>query len=203
MRARVFRVLASMAIGWICGCSDMRGQPFNPGLTGGEYYLCCSTRFSPDLRATDANYGNYAYREGSGVTGPILAAGTRVRVVKVGSSAIQFEPATGGSPYTLIFRYGKNQQTPDQYFRNILLPTDPTDALKEAPRGIVTAIQEGRLAEGMTREQALMARGYPPAHRTPNLDANEWIYYETPGFVDRVAFSDGKILSVTRGPAPE
>jgi hypothetical protein len=30
-----------------------------------------------------------------------------------------------------------------------------------------------------------------------------WIYFETPGFVDRVVFVDGKTESITRGPAPE
>ena len=71
------------------------------------------------------------------------------------------------------------------------------------PRGIADAMREGKLGQGMTKEQTLIARGYPPAHRTPSLEATEWIYYDTPGFVDRVVFADGKIQSVTRGPAPE
>jgi len=43
----------------------------------------------------------------------------------------------------------------------------------------------------------------PPAHQTPNLKDNEWVYYDTPGFVERVVFADDKIQSINRGPAPE
>jgi len=77
------------------------------------------------------------------------------------------------------------------------------DQLKELPDNIAAGIKDGRLVEGMTKDQALIARGYPPRHRTPSLELNEWLYYETPGFVDRVVFVDGKLQSVTRGPAPE
>jgi hypothetical protein len=35
------------------------------------------------------------------------------------------------------------------------------------------------------------------------LDANEWIYYQTPGVVDRVVFVDDRIRSISRGPAPQ
>jgi hypothetical protein len=159
------------------GCSDMRGQPFDPTLTGGEFYLCCTVRFSPELRAADSNYGVYLYNRDYATPGPMLTAGTRVEVVKIGSSAVAF-------------------------FRNILLTSNPMDSIQDVSRRIADAIRDGQLIQGMTKQQALMARSYPPAHRTPSLEADEWIYYETPGFVDRVVFSDGKIQSITRGPAP-
>jgi hypothetical protein len=76
------------------------------------------------------------------------------------------------------------------------------DAVRGAPRRIAEGIHDGRLVEGMSKEQALIARGYPPAHRTPNLEADEWLYYETPGFVDQVRFANGRIQSVSRGAAP-
>jgi hypothetical protein len=105
--------------------------------------------------------------------------------------------------YTLAFRYGRKQQSASQYFRKILRDTNPMDSVKDVSATIAAGIRAGRLVPGMTKEQALIARGYPPAHRTPSLEANEWIYYDTPGFVDRVVFAAGKIQSVTRGPAPE
>lgn len=201
MRTRVYRLMVLFAVGLVSGCSGMRGQPFDPALAGREFYLCCNLRFNPERRAADSNYGSYRY-DRSYTGGPMLAAGTRVRVVKVGSAAVEFQ-ADDGQTYQLAFGYGRKQQTPAQYFQNILRPTNPMDGLKGVPGSIADAIREGRLVQGMTKEQTLIARGYPPAHRTPSLDANEWIYYDTPGFVDRVVFADGKIQSVTRGPAPE
>ena len=202
MSARACRLMALLTVGLVSGCSGMRGQPFNPTLVGQDFYLCCNLRFNPERRAADSNYGSYIYSSSYAAGGPVLAAGTRVRVVKVGSSAIEFQ-SDDGQTYQLAFGYGRKQQTPAQYFQNILRTTNPMDAMKDVPRRIADAMREGRLVEGMTKEQTLIARGYPPAHQTPSLESNEWIYYDTPGFVDRVVFSDGKIHSVTRGPAPE
>lgn len=202
MYARSWQVVALLAIGLNCGCSATKGKPFDPGLTNREFYLCCNMRFNLERAATDSNYARYisnqVYQEG-----PILEAGTRVKVVKVGESGIAFQPDAEAVPYTLAFRYGRKQQSASQYFRNILRETNPMDSVNDVSLTIATAIRAGRLVPGMTKEQALIARGYPPAHRTPSLDANEWIYYDTPGFVDRVVFSGGKLQSVTRGPAPQ
>jgi hypothetical protein len=118
-------------------------------------------------------------------------------------NGIELVPEEGGPSYTIAFNYGRKQQSASQYFRYILRETNPMDTIRDASPTIAAAIRAGRLVQGMTKEQTLIARGYPPAHRTPSLEANEWIYYDTPGFVDRVVFADGKIQSVTRGPAPE
>ena len=202
MNVHVGRLAALLALGLTWGCSGMRGQPFDPSLAGREFYLCCNTGFNSKFVASDANYKRYRSEQGY-TPGPTLAAGTRVRVTKVGGSAVAFQPLDNPTTYTMSFRYGRKQLSPNQYFQNILRDKNPVDAMQNVPQGIAAAIHEGRLVTGMTKEQALIARGYPPAHRTPNLDANEWIYYETPGVVDRVVFADGKIQSALRGPAPE
>jgi hypothetical protein len=203
MRAGMCRLLVLLLVALAFGCSGMRGQPFDPSLSGREFYLCCNIRFNPELRAADSNYGTYLYQRSYLASGPTLAAGTRVRVVKVGSSGVALEPLGGGGTYTIEFGYGRKQETPAQYFSKILRTTNPMDDMKDLSPQTAAAIREGRLVEGMTKAQALIARSYPPAHRTPSLEANEWIYYETPGKVDRVVFADGRIKSITLGPAPE
>jgi len=197
-----WNLIALLTLGLTWGCSGMRGQPFDPSLAGRELYLCCNTGFNPQFVASDSNYGRYRSELGYS-SGPMLAAGTRVRVTKVGGSAVAFQPLDSPTTYTISFKYGRKQLSPNQYFQNILREKNPVDAIQNVPRAIADAIHEGRLLEGMTKEQALLARGYPPAHRTPSLDASEWIYFDTPGYVDRVVFVDGKIQSVSRGPAPE
>jgi hypothetical protein len=185
----------------VAGCSAMLGEPFDPSLEGRQYYLCCNMSFNPDFAASDANYGKYVYQRAYSA-GPTLAAGTRVTVVKVGGSGVQFKPENSDSVYLLGFHYGKKQLSAKQYFANILRDSNPMDSQKDASRRMGIAISMGRLTKGMTREQALLTRGYPPAHRTPDLNADEWIYYDTPGFVDRVVFKDGVIESITRDDAP-
>jgi hypothetical protein len=189
---------ASLALATLSGCSVTHGTPFNPSLVGKQKYLCCNMSFDIHDAASDANYGQYALRAGEYGKGPMLAAGTKVTLIAVGSSGVAFSPDGTDQQYTLRFAYGRKQMTPDQYFARIFLDTDPRSS-PEPGSGPSTT----QLTDGMTKEQALLARGYPPAHHTPNLDQNEWVYFETPGFVDRVVFVDGKIQSITRGPAPE
>lgn len=202
MYARWRQVMALVAIGLSSACSATKGKPFDPGLANREFYLCCNMGFNPERAATDSNYGRYMFHQNY-QAGPMLPAGTRVKVVEVGASGIAFQPDAEAVVYTLAFKYGRQQQSASQYFRNILRETNPMDSVNDVSFTIATAIRAGRLVPGMTKEQALIARGYPPAHRTPSLDANEWIYFDTLGFVDRVVFAGGKIQSVSRGPASE
>ena len=56
-------------------------------------------------------------------------------------------------------------------------------------------IQSGNLALGMTKEQAIITRGYPPRNRTASLESNKWVYLSN-RFVQReIVFEDGKIIS--------
>lgn len=185
------------------GCSATWGRPFDPNLVGREYYLCCTTRFSPRFEAADSNYEYYMGGPHQYDAGPILPAGTRVTVVKVGSSGIVFRPAGGDTTFSIRFSYGRNEMSPSTYFANILRDSDPLDSVDHATPSILAAIRDGHLTDGMTKEQAVLARGYPPAHRTPSLQSNTWLYYSTPGAVDRVYFIDDRIHAITRGPAPQ
>jgi hypothetical protein len=181
----------------------MRGAPFEPGLVGRELYLCCNLGFNTSFEAADSNYGLYMLGRRVYGAGPALAAGTNVTVTSVGSSGVAFRPESNPQVYTLYFNYGRKQLAPTEYFHRILRDTNPMEEIGDAPERIVEGINDGKLLEGMTKDQALVTRGYPPAHQTPDLGADQWIYYETPGFVERVTFVDGKIASVEKGPAPE
>ncbi len=198
----VGHLIATSALALMSSCSATRGQPFDPTLPGRVLYLCCNIGFKPDFVASDANYRKYRTDQGY-TPSPILPAGTRVRVTKVGASGVAFQPVDRPTTYTVFFRYGRGHLSASQYFQNLLRDTNPLDGMQSVPRPIADAIREGRLVVGMTKEQALIARGYPPAHRTPSLDATEWFYFDTPGFVDRVTFADQKIFSMILEPAPK
>jgi hypothetical protein len=172
--------------------------PFAPfaDLDGKDFYLCCNMRFNANREASDANY---AYPEVQGYT---LRAGTRVHVVHVHWNNITIQPEGDDHTFNIDFRFGTARQNGRQYFHKILVATDPTISLADAPRTVVNAVHEGLLIPGMTRDEALLARGYPPFHHTPGIEAHEWTYYTSPGFVHVVRFADGKIASIQRGAAP-
>lgn len=201
------RTLALSSLMTICAllsaCSVFQGPAFDPGLQGQERYLCCTTRFSTGFAASDANYGRYYAQKGVYSEGPLLPAGTKVVVTEVRGSGVTFHTQESAMSFEMNFGYGKRTLSASDYFGRILLPADPTAALASTSPTMLADIRAGRLVEGMTKDQALMARGYPPAHRTPDINADAWLYYESPGFVDRVTFTGGKISAITHEPAPQ
>jgi len=57
-------------------------------------------------------------------------------------------------------------------------------------------ITSGTLVKGMTREQIIMTRGYPPAHKTPSIDSDDgkWIYWVNNFATDTIVISGGKLV---------
>ena len=59
-------------------------------------------------------------------------------------------------------------------------------------------IRNGILALGMTKEQTVMARGFPPAVNTPSLEVDTWIYNDSVFVKRTLIFQDG-VLAQGRG----
>jgi len=75
---------------------------------------------------------------------------------------------------------------------NLLTPQPvPVDKFDEA---IASAIRSGTLKLGMTKEQVVMARGYPPGHKTPSLDSDRWCYWTSRYAEQTIAFSNGVLV---------
>jgi hypothetical protein len=54
-------------------------------------------------------------------------------------------------------------------------------------------IKNGILRLGMSKDQTIMTRGFPPRHKTPTTNANRWVYW-TSRFVQlTLVFEDGKL----------
>ena len=80
---------------------------------------------------------------------------------------------------------------------------DPSSTIATWPPDIVAAVGAGQLVVGMTKQQALTARAYPPFHRTDNLESDEWVYYENGDVVEMLSFTNDRISAITTGPPPD
>ena len=62
------------------------------------------------------------------------------------------------------------------------------------------AIKAGNVIKGMSKEAVLVARGYPPAHATPDLSMDEWTYWKFQrGFVSdtiKYLFKNNKVVDI-------
>jgi len=57
-------------------------------------------------------------------------------------------------------------------------------------------IRNGILALGMTKEQVVMTRGFPPSHKTPSLEIDTWTFWNNRFVSHPMIFQDGVL---TRG----
>lgn len=78
----------------------------------------------------------------------------------------------------------------DRYFGRE--PVDLGQFSAEARR----AIENGEIETGMSKDAVLVARGYPPAHRTNVPEQNEWTYWQGTYNKRIVRFENGKVSSI-------
>lgn len=51
---------------------------------------------------------------------------------------------------------------------------------------------------GMTKEAVAIAMGHPPAHETPSLESDQWMYWLHRFDRLRVDFENGKVSNIVR-----
>src|SRR5207249_5541933 len=167
-------------------------------LTNQLRYTCCNLHYEkPEI--TDANY----------LRGTLIPFGTRVQILEVRKDSVKFK-APGHPPITLALRDGARNLTMGQYLDRIFLADDPYARLPRLLAGGKQAaevdktrsmIEDGTVSVGMTRDQVLMALGYPPADRTPSLDAPTWRYWASRGDTFEIYFEGDQVSRVSRQPA--
>ena len=164
-------------------------------MTNETRYLCCNLHYEkPEI--SDANY----------LKGTLIPFGTRVHVLEVKKNSVKFQ-ADGHPPITLVLKYGKDAIGMDQYLELIFLREDPHAKLpkpgkdkKQAAAAERTRklIEEGTVEPGMTKDEVVMALGYPPAHRTPSLSSPNWTYWANRWMTFEVYFDGDKVSRVQR-----
>jgi hypothetical protein len=179
-RLAVLAVLAPLAAA-VTGC--VPPGPPNPAV-GETRFLCCNLRYEKNA-VTDVNYQ----------VGTLIPVGTRAHITEAGGNRVTFE-AEGHPPLTVVFKYGRKALSFDEYLDRLLVRDDPRRTL---PAGNVRALVEaGEVEPGMTRDQVIMALGYPPAHRTPSLSAPTWTYWQNRWITMVVAFDGDRVSRVVR-----
>jgi hypothetical protein len=167
-------------------------------MTGQTRYTCCNMHYEkPEI--SDVNY----------LKGTLIPFGTRVQILEVRKNSVKFQPV-GHPAITLVLRYGKDATTMDQYLERIFPSEDPHAKLPRMGTGKAAAkqnaqaekirknIEQGAVEPGMTKDEVLMAIGYPPLHRTPSLDASTWTYWANRWVTFEVYFDGDKVSRVQR-----
>ena len=157
-------------------------------------FTCCNLRPAQG-EISDANW----YESGSIYNTPsgALPYGTEVRVVSTAAKSFTVE-TTDGTRLRFVVQYGPESGV--EYMRKVLREDDPKQPAATYPDSVQDAIFEGRVVKGMTKEQVVMAIGYPPGHRTEGMNANEWTYWANRFRTYKLQFGrDGTLKSMWGG----
>ena len=127
-------------------------------------FACCNLHVEGDW-ISDGNYAGL----------PMLPAGTPIKVTSLGRHKAFAE--VGGKKMRLGHDYGRSEESLEQWVSKIVVEEDPKPKIAAYPADVQAAISEGRVVLGMTREQAVVAIGYPLTSETPSFDSLLWRHW--------------------------
>ncbi len=155
--------------------------PFIDPVIGNDYY----TRFSFHQEKGEYPITNYA-------RGPVVPINTRVKLTKMSGKKITLTRLDNGETITVqnIPEYSGTSDLTKVARRMLAAEETALDKLVPA---LSNAIKSGEMRRGMTKEQVLMARGYPPVHETPSTDGDRWVYWSSRFVKQTVVFTDGRL----------
>jgi hypothetical protein len=142
------------------------------------------TRFS--LHEEGGTYVTTNYARGS-----LVPINTPVHVDVISHRKIILKRLDNGEKLTIenVEKYS-HKTMPE--FASLLLSSVKTPVDRLAPP-LVVAIESGAMRKGMTKEQVLMTRGYPPAHETPSTDDDRWKFWSSRFVTQTIAFTNGRL----------
>jgi len=147
---------------------------------GKEYF----TRFT--LREEKNKHNNTNYARGN-----LVPINTKVRLVEFKKNEIVLQRLDTDTELRIDNEDKYTKKTAEE-FAKLLLASQET-RIERLPSEIATAIKSGEMRKGMTKEQVLMARGYPPAHETPSTDGDRWVYWSSRYVKQTIVFQGGKL----------
>ena len=149
-------------------------------------FLCCNMRTDGSW-ISDINYAENGKR--------VIPAGTPVRATGYGRYRVYIETPEGKQ--AIGNDYSRDLAMPE-FAKRYIVATDPKLRLASASPKIRKAVESGRLAPGMTREQVLMAVGYPVSSENPHLDAKVWRFWLSSFAEFQVVFgADDRVREIT------
>lgn len=127
-------------------------------------FACCNLRYSGN-QLSSSNYAKL----------PFVAVGTPVLIREIDNAQAIVE--INGQQMLLRPDPAQSRNSLAWWLDKAVVAQDPRRRLEDFPAGVRAAIQSGRVMKGMTREQVIMAIGYPQVDDKKGLEAPSWRYW--------------------------
>jgi hypothetical protein len=134
--------------------------------------------------------------------GKMIPVGTQVEIVDFGDDEIRFVVGDEKGEYTIVHLTRYSNVGLEQIFNRYFTEEDVTAAGGALQKFLDTErenIKKGAIAEGMSKEAVLMAYGYPPGHRTPDLDHHIWTFWQSRGKRLIIYFRNDRVIAIDTG----
>ncbi len=145
----------------IVGCATPSAESI--GLEQG--YLCCNMRTDGSW-ISDINYMESGKR--------VVPFGTPVKFVGFGRYRVNIE--IDGKRQSIGNDYSR-ELAMEEFAKRYIVKENPRTKIATAPAAIRKAIESSRVTRGMTREQVIIAIGYPITSENPQLDTQSWKFW--------------------------
>lgn len=130
--------------------------------------------------------------------GAKIPVGTKVRIISQRGDTIRFA-LESGLEISLINIKEYTTVGLKEFFGEYFSETDvlaPGTAFSRFSKEEQENIKKGELAAGMSKEAVVMAYGRSPAHMTPNLNSDIWVYWRGRFINFHAYFENNKLVSM-------
>lgn len=127
--------------------------------------------------------------------GSMIPVNSEVRIADTTASTITGEVIDSGRRFTII-NVAEYSKEDIEGIYNRYFDSEPRNVgrFSAAER---EAIKAGDIEKGMSKDAVLVARGYPPAHRTASTEMNSWRYWKGRHDTMVVRFDNDRVASIT------
>ncbi len=146
-----------------------------------EYF----TQYNIWLFKNQSSTLNYAVEE-------LVPVNSKVKIVREYSDALDLKIGENTFTVALARRYSKKSIAD---IKARYLNEQPVDLSKFSKLG-QEGIKVGEIKFGMTKQEVLVARGYPPEHATLSIDSDTWRYWQNKWRSMLVRFDDNKVSDI-------
>lgn len=123
--------------------------------------------------------------------GAIVPINTQVQLLSMAGSKLTLRRLDTGEEIK-VDNEEKYTKKPISQIAALMLSNEPTP-LDVFPPEVAAAIRNGEMRLGMTKDVLIMARGYPPAHETPSVESDRWVYWSSRFVKQTVVFANGRL----------
>jgi len=180
---KIISIITLFIVTLFIGCGGVKLTPEKQAIIDEQTVLYTQVAMWTEKNRVDGT--NYS-------TGLHIPVNTEVTISQISGKAIVF--MMNGQKITYITQ-SKYTRVDSNQMVDRLFGTKKLDLSGHSPATIKN-INNGAVAMGMTKDEVLLARGYPPFHATAGVEADVWKYWRNRWVTALITFKDGKVSNI-------